>query len=165
MHYLLICYLFYKFCLHLCFDSLMSLFFGLAVIRKSSMPLPPPCCVLVLVTAVWRGVSAGCYQPLCVAITVTTQMVQRAPTHGSNTARGSRHFFSSLFSLHLPLFFPSVNVCHSLRLCPSSAPAAPVSPALPCCPSLSPSVRGSVHCPDAANQPRRKQSSTLKGSF
>lgn len=121
----------------------MSLFFGPAVIRKSSMPLPPPCCVLVLVTAVWRGVSAGCYQPLCVALTVTTQMVQRAPTHGSNTARGSRHFFSSLFSLHLPLFSPpstSVTLCASVRLLHLLPPSPPLCLAVRLCLCLSAGV-------------------------
>lgn len=75
----------------------------------------------------------GVIQQSCVALTVTTQMVQLACAHGANETWGESHHL--FFSLQLP-FFPSVNVCHSRWLCPSPPPAASVSTALPRCLSL-----------------------------
>lgn len=113
-------------------------------------------------------VSAGCLQQWCVALTVSTQMVQHASTHGRFTAWGSHHLLSSIPPSISLFFSPSTSVTLFLSAfcicCPCLHWSALLSVSVSVCPTVSlyVSFYVTVCCPDAANQPCRHGSNALK---
>lgn len=113
------------------------------------------CCIVHVTSS--SSYLPGVIQQLCVALTVTTQMVQLASAHGTTAAAwGEPHHL--FFSLQLPFFALSqrlslpvtLSVSSTCRLCLRRSAPLSVS-------ALAPATRN-VCCPDAANHPCKKNS-------